>query len=110
MAECRRAERGRTERGRFAKGCAGGPGRPRRAVEGEYLATLSGAVPADRWRAIVERAVADAIAGDARARDWLSRYLLPRPGVGLDDGEGEGQAAAVVIYLPANGREATDAS
>jgi hypothetical protein len=66
----------RTSTGQFAKGNPGGPGRPRRAVEQEYLAVLSEAVPLDTWRAICERAAKDAKAGDHRARDWLSRYLL----------------------------------
>ncbi len=66
--------------GRFAKGNPGGPGRPRRTVEREYLATLADAVSLDDWRQIVGRAVVDAKDGDAKARDWLTRYLLgPEP-------------------------------
>lgn len=67
---------GRDDNGRFMVGNAGGPGRPRRAVEREYLAALSDAIGLDGWRAIVERAVQDATAGDARARAWLATYLL----------------------------------
>lgn len=66
----------RQTNGRFAKGNSGGPGRPRRRVEADYLAALCDAVPPDAWQAIVRRAVADAKEGDAKARDWLSRYLL----------------------------------
>jgi hypothetical protein len=69
-------ENGRNPNGRFAAGNPGGPGRPRRGVEREYLAALVDAVPLSDWRAIVERAVADARAGNPRARDWLSKYLL----------------------------------
>ncbi len=72
----------RDRRGRFAPGNAGGPGRPRRRTEADYPAALSDQVPLDAWSQIVERAVADAIAGDAKARDWLSRYLLPTPAAG----------------------------
>ncbi len=68
------ADRG--ARGRFAKGNLGGPGRPRRAVEREYLAALSAAVSLDDWREIVQRAVTDAKGGDATARVWLARYLV----------------------------------
>ncbi|MCE9555663.1 MAG: hypothetical protein K8T91_20125 [Planctomycetes bacterium] len=68
---------GRHGDGTFAKGNPGGPGRPRREREREYLAVLSEAVPLDKWRAIVERAVVDATAGDARSRDWISKYLVP---------------------------------
>lgn len=62
--------------GTFKQGWPGGPGRPRRTVESEYLASLSDAVSLADWRQVVDRALADAVAGDAKARDWLSRYLL----------------------------------
>lgn len=67
---------GRDTDGRFAPGNPGGPGRPRRAVEREFLAIISEACPPAAWREVVERAVADAKAGDAKARDWLTRYLI----------------------------------
>jgi len=67
---------GRCDRGKFAPGNPGGPGRPRRAVEREYVAVLSDVVTVDVWRDVVTRAVEDAKAGNARARDWLSRYVL----------------------------------
>jgi hypothetical protein len=67
----RSATRGRKKKGRC------GAARPRRPVEHEYLTTLNGAVPLETWRKIVERAVQDALAGDAKARAWLSRSLLP---------------------------------
>jgi hypothetical protein len=76
---------GRDAQGRFAPGHPGGPGRPRRTVEHDYLATLSSAVPLDRWRRIVERAATDAEGGDSRAREWLSAYLLGRVPPGLND-------------------------
>lgn len=62
--------------GRFKIGNAGGPGRPRRAVEVDYLAALSDAVPMDRWRKICERAAKDAEGGDAGARAWIGKHLL----------------------------------
>jgi hypothetical protein len=62
--------------GRFAAGNAGGPGRPRRVTEADYLRALTEACSLDLWRSIVERAVKDALAGDARSRDWLGKYLL----------------------------------
>jgi hypothetical protein len=67
---------GREENGRFAQGNAGGPGRPRRAIEREYLAVLGDAVSIDDWHEVVQRAVVDAKAGDAKARDWLTKHLL----------------------------------
>ena len=68
----------RDANGRFAVGNPGGPGRPRRAVEHDYLATLADAVPLTTWKRIVRRAVADAEAGDAQARRWISEHLVGR--------------------------------
>jgi hypothetical protein len=68
----------RQSNGRFAVGNSGGPGRPRRAVELEYLAVLADAVPPGQWRKIVARAVKDALAGDSKARRWLGEHLLGR--------------------------------
>ncbi len=67
---------GRDKKGRFARGNPGGPGRPPRPIEREYLATLSNQVSIDVWRRIVDKAVKDAEGGDARAREWLAKYLL----------------------------------
>ena len=66
----------RDEQGRFVAGNAGGPGRPRRAIEREYLAVISEVVTLEDWRAIVARAVEAARQGDERARVWLAKYLL----------------------------------
>ncbi|HMF13227.1 MAG TPA: hypothetical protein VKE94_13010 [Gemmataceae bacterium] len=71
---------GRTSNGRFAVGNPGGPGRPRRAIELDYLAVLAEVVPLATWRAICLRAVADAKKGDAKAREWIAKYLLGAPG------------------------------
>jgi hypothetical protein len=67
---------GRDAGGKFAPGNPGGPGRPRRAVEREYLAQLAEACPPETWPQVCQKAVEDARAGDARASDWLARYLL----------------------------------
>jgi hypothetical protein len=64
--------------GRFAAGNPGGPGRPRRAVELDFLAALADRVPLTKWRRIVDRAVLDAEQGDARARRWIAEHLLGR--------------------------------
>jgi hypothetical protein len=66
----------RDGQGRFAVGNPGGPGRPRRAVERDYLTVLSDAVSRDDWRCVVQAAVESAKQGDAKARDWLTRYLI----------------------------------
>jgi hypothetical protein len=62
--------------GRFAPGNAGGPGRPRRAVEVEYLAALNEIVSLEDWKEIVRRAVESAKLGNPKARDWLAKYLV----------------------------------
>jgi hypothetical protein len=66
-------------RGRpFQKGNPGGPGRPKREVERAYLdATLASVSPSD-WQKVVAKALQDAKNGDAAARAWLSKYLLPQ--------------------------------
>ncbi|GAB6167483.1 hypothetical protein JCM19992_34830 [Thermostilla marina] len=55
---------------------ANGKRTQRRPIEREYLATLNEVVSIDTWRAICKRAVDDALAGDAKARDWLAKWLL----------------------------------
>jgi len=67
---------GRDEQGRFVPGNAGGPGRLRRPVEREFLVGLSDRLTLEAWGMIVDRAIEQAQAGDARAREWLSRYAL----------------------------------
>lgn len=67
---------GRDTNGRFAPGNPGGPGRPPRAVETDYLTTLAECVSKADWEKITRRAVEDAIKGDPRARGWLAKYLL----------------------------------
>ena len=67
---------GRDTAGRFTTGNPGGPGRPRRAVEGDYLRALTDRLTPDAWGAIVDTAIDDARAGDAKAREWLARYVL----------------------------------
>lgn len=61
----------------FQRGGPGGPGRPRKSVEGRYLRGIQKLCRQEQWKAICEKAIAQAIEGDFRARDWLSKYLLP---------------------------------
>ena|SRR6185312_7183817 len=65
--------------GRFTNGNSGGPGRPKRATEAEYLQTLKELCPLERWQRIIERALLDAEQGDAKARTWLGSYLIGKP-------------------------------
>ena len=70
---------GRNANGRFAAGWRGGPGRPRRTVEAQYLTALRESVPLETWAKVCEAAVAQAVSGDAKAREWLASYLVGRP-------------------------------
>lgn len=70
---------GRDTSGRFTDGNPGGPGRPRRATEHDYLAVLSEACSLADWREIVEKAVVRAKQGDAKACEWLASYLVGQP-------------------------------
>jgi hypothetical protein len=60
----------------FAIGNPGGPGRPRRSLERKYLEATFAATPVAQWRRVVEKALEQALDGDAAARAWLSKYLL----------------------------------
>lgn len=69
----------RNPQGRFQPGTKGGPGRPPRATEENYLLALVDACPLTVWAEIVQKAVTDAREGDDRARAWLASYLLGSP-------------------------------
>lgn len=63
----------------FKPGWKGGPGRPKRKREAEYLRLLTCQVTPETWVRIIDKAIGQAEEGDAKAREWLSRYLLPDP-------------------------------
>ena len=46
---------------------------------------------------MVDKAASEAAGGDAKARDWLSKYLMPQPG----DDEGGGLRPLVVEFVEA---------
>ena len=69
----------RDEKGRFASGNGGGPGRPKRVTETEYLDATIETVSLADWKKIARKAKDDAVNGDATARKWLSDYLLGKP-------------------------------
>jgi hypothetical protein len=66
----------RRENGQFQTGNSGGPGRPTRKTEAAYLRATSVACSIEDWQEIVTKAVADAKAGNAKAREFLARYIL----------------------------------
>lgn len=83
----------RDKQGRFVNGHTGGPGRPSRTTEQDYLTALSEAVGIDAWRQVVARAVEDAKAGDGKARDWLAKYLIGDAKADSSIAEADGKAA-----------------
>lgn len=74
----------RNEKGQFASGNGGGPGRPKRSSEAEYLDALIEVTPIAAWKRIGRKAVQQAERGDAQARRWLSEYLLGKPQERMD--------------------------
>lgn len=75
----------RNEKGQFVKGeYKGGPGRPSRATEAEYLDALIEVTPLSAWKRIARKAVQQAERGDPRARQWLSDYIMGPPTQRLD--------------------------
>ncbi|MCL4732067.1 MAG: hypothetical protein KJ044_16740 [Planctomycetes bacterium] len=61
-------------------GVSGNPGgRPRsvRRVQYSRLRIMDASVSEADWAAIIDKAIEQAREGDATARAWLSKYLLP---------------------------------
>ena len=73
---------GRKSNGQYAKGhklSNGSPGRKPREVERRYLEVFKRAVSESDWKAIVDRAKADAKLGDDKARKFIADYLMGPP-------------------------------
>ncbi len=87
----------RDANGRFTDGNPGGPGRKARQVELEYLMTMETIVSGEAWQAIVKKATQDAIEGDAKARSWLSAYLLGMPISRVQEVEEESNAMDDIV-------------
>lgn len=67
---------GRDKKGRFTQGNKHGRGRPPVEREERYYEIAMTACTYREWKAIVKRAVADAMRGNSAARTWLSNFLL----------------------------------
>jgi hypothetical protein len=75
----------RDEKGHFKKGHAPvSPGRPKAAVEIEYMNILKNGVTADDFKKIVATACSLAMAGDWKAREWIGNYLIGKPNLTLE--------------------------
>jgi len=68
----------RNAKGHFIKGTSGNPG-GRSKAKTDYVALLRKAVTPDKWKAIIDVAIRDAVTGDRYARTWISDYLLGKP-------------------------------
>ncbi len=68
----------RDPRGRFVKGHSGNP-KGAAINQFRYLKKMGSAVTAADWRAVIDKALEQAKRGDARAREWLSEYLMGKP-------------------------------
>jgi hypothetical protein len=67
----------RDAKGHFIAGkWRGGPGRSK-AIRTDYRAVFEKCLTEEALFRIVDKAVADAIEGDARARQWVVSYVLP---------------------------------
>jgi len=93
----------RDSNGRFVKGNTAaqgsGGGRPKRSVEEKYIKALSRRVTTEEWNKIIEVAIQFAKAGDARARQWISDYLMGKPIQRMEHtGEGGGEVVFRVVY------------
>jgi molybdenum cofactor biosynthesis enzyme len=60
----------------FKPGWKGGPGRPKRQTEREYLDAAIARCTPERWQKIVDKALEQAEKGDATARAWVSAILI----------------------------------
>lgn len=74
---------GRLPDGRFKKGYVQPSGklggRPPRQRERRYMDIMNANVSEEDWAGIIRKAIEQALAGGARARTWLSNYLLGKP-------------------------------
>jgi hypothetical protein len=102
---------GRDGMGRFTDGNQFGRGRPGVKIERQYLEALTSVVSLEDWRDIVRRAVRDARAGKAKAREWLARYCLGKNPPSLKDvavKEAAGLTAQVEVDREAGDRRAIE--
>jgi hypothetical protein len=88
--------------GRFVKGGLAGPGRPKATRSpSDYLIRLRDKVPFATWDKICEKAIAQALEGDARAREWLGSYLIGRPVQAIAVEEPQGPRLSLWLLLAA---------
>ena len=101
----------RNDKGQFVPGSGGGPGRPKRRTEDEYLDAMLSRVTLKDWREVVDKAISQAKRGDSLARQWLTNYIIGPPVQRLQHtGEGGGPIEQTfrVIFGEASNNPPTD--
>jgi hypothetical protein len=68
------------DNGQYKKGNPRGPRQPKLQTERAHLEVVIAVCTPETWREVVHKAVEDCKASDAKARKWLSSYLMGRPG------------------------------
>jgi len=61
----------RQKNGRFAEGNCGGPGRPPRKTERDYLLVFESTVTPERWQKVLAK-----ILENAESAEFLAKYML----------------------------------
>ena len=70
----------RDESGKFIKGVSGNPqGRPKKEREERFYEITLSTVGFEDWKAIIQKAVKQAKAGDSMARKFLADYIMGPP-------------------------------
>lgn len=67
---------GRGAGGKFAAGNPGGPGRPARVIEVDYIRRLSAAVTPDKWQKIIAKVVTLAENGERWAVEFIAARVM----------------------------------
>ncbi|WP_425400170.1 hypothetical protein [Aeoliella sp.] len=71
-------EEKRDARGRFLPGHAGGPGRKPKPPGNRYARYLGEVVTESEFKRLIRVTLERAQSGDAKARDWLAKWLLSK--------------------------------
>lgn len=72
-------KQGRDQQGKFTNGNTGGPGRPKRAVEEDYLGAFVDNVSIEDWVEICKTATQKAKQGCHKSRQFIAGYLVGQP-------------------------------
>ncbi len=88
----------RDQKGKFAKGWKGGPGRPKKAKDQRYYEILQKKLTFKKWEQILDTAIEQAIEGDKEARKFLAGYAMGEPDRYLELGGPDGQGITFDVH------------